>query len=114
MTSPLEAPVLEHALRPVAPGRAAAFEAAFAEAPPLIEAVPRFRGLRLSHCLERPGTYLLLVGRDRLGERTEGFRGSAGYARWRALLHHFYDPFPTVEHFTAVRLARTENSEGPG
>ena len=19
---------------------------------------------------------------------------------WRALLHHFYDPFPTVEHFT--------------
>ncbi|MGN2639863.1 hypothetical protein ACTD5D_27605 [Nocardia takedensis] len=31
-----------------------------------------------------------------------GFRGSAEYGRWRALLHHFYEPFPVVEHFAPV------------
>jgi hypothetical protein len=32
----------------------------------------------------------------------EGFRGSPGYARWRDLLHHYYHPFPTVQHYTPV------------
>jgi len=28
-----------------------------------------------------------------------GFRTSPQYQEWKALLHHFYDPFPTVEHY---------------
>jgi heme-degrading monooxygenase HmoA len=36
---------------------------------------------------------------DRLEDHTEGFRGSPEYERWRDLLHHFYEPFPTVEHY---------------
>jgi heme-degrading monooxygenase HmoA len=36
---------------------------------------------------------------ETLEDHTEGFRGSAEYQRWRALLHHFYDPFPVVEHY---------------
>ena len=94
--------VLEHALLPVRPGQEADFEAAFAEARTVIAASPGFRRLSLSRCLERPGTYLLLVEWERLEDHTEGFRGSAGYQRWRALLHGFYDPFPTVEHFSDV------------
>lgn len=35
---------------------------------------------------------------------TEDFRGSPQYARWRELLHHDYDPFPTVEHYAPVEL----------
>lgn len=35
---------------------------------------------------------------------TTGFRDSPEYQRWRTLLHHFYDPFPVVEHFEAVPL----------
>ena len=31
-----------------------------------------------------------------------GFRGSPEYRRWRELLHHFYEPFPVVEHFAQV------------
>jgi hypothetical protein len=27
---------------------------------------------------------------------------SPQYGKWRELLHHFYDPFPVVEHFEAV------------
>ncbi len=33
-----------------------------------------------------------------LEDHTEGFRRSAAYREWKSLLHHFYDPFPTVEH----------------
>jgi hypothetical protein len=32
----------------------------------------------------------------------EGFRGSPAYEEWRRLLHHFYDPFPTVDHYDDV------------
>ena len=35
-------------------------------------------------------------------DHTEGFRGSPQYRRWKELLHHFYDPFPTVEHYQLV------------
>ncbi|MGR6965571.1 antibiotic biosynthesis monooxygenase family protein [Geodermatophilus sp. URMC 61] len=94
--------VLEHALLPVRPGREVDFEAAFAEARTVIAASPGFRRLSLSRCLERPGTYLLLVEWERLEDHTEGFRGSAGYERWRELLHGSYDPFPTVEHSSDV------------
>lgn len=97
--------ILEHALLPVAAERSAAFEAAFAQARPLIAATPGFRGLTLSRCLERDDVYLLLVRWDRLEDHTDGFRGSARYAEWRRLLHPFYDPFPVVEHFTTVLTA---------
>ena len=94
--------ILEHALLDVRSGREEAFEQAFAEARAIIAASPGFMGLVLARCLERPGTYLLLVRWRTLEDHTVGFRGSAAYDRWRALLHHFYDPFPTVEHFTPV------------
>jgi heme-degrading monooxygenase HmoA len=48
--------------------------------------------------LERDGRYLLLVRWETVEDHTEGFRQSADYQEWKALLHHFYDPFPTVEH----------------
>ncbi|MGW4368564.1 antibiotic biosynthesis monooxygenase family protein [Nocardia takedensis] len=94
--------ILEHALLSVKSGREAEFEAAFGEAKGIIGGMPGFRRLGLSRGVERPGTYLLLVEWDVLEDHTEGFRGSAEYGRWRALLHHFYEPFPVVEHFAPV------------
>lgn len=94
--------VLEHALLSIKPDQAAEFEAAFASARTIIAGMPGFRSLRLSRCLERDNTYLLLVEWERLEDHTVGFRGSPRYAQWRDLLHHFYDPFPTVEHFEQV------------
>jgi heme-degrading monooxygenase HmoA/GNAT superfamily N-acetyltransferase len=94
--------ILEHALLPVQPGREADFEATFARAREIISASPGFGRLTLSRCLERPSTYLLLVEWDRLEDHTEGFRGSSAYQEWSRLLHPFYDPFPTVEHYEAV------------
>jgi heme-degrading monooxygenase HmoA len=102
--------ILEHALLPVKPGQEADFERAFATATDIISAVPGFRKLTLSRCLERPGGYLLLVEWDRLEDHTEGFRGSPAYEDWRALLHHFYDPFPVVEHYVDVLAADTQET----
>lgn len=94
--------ILEHALLPVKPGLEEEFTEAFGVAKQVIASVPGFRGLRLSRCVERPHTFLLLVAWERLEDHTEGFRGSAEYQEWRRLLHHFYDPFPTVEHYEPV------------
>jgi heme-degrading monooxygenase HmoA len=94
--------VLEHALLPVRPGHEEEFERAFASATAIISAVPGFRRLTLSRCVERPSGYLLLVEWDTLEDHTEGFRGSPGYDEWRRLLHHFYEPFPVVEHYEGV------------
>ncbi len=94
--------VLECALLDVRPGESAAFESAFAQATPLISGQAGFVSLRLQRCLERPDRFLLLVEWQTLADHTDGFRRSPEYDRWRALLHHFYDPFPVVEHFEPV------------
>ena len=95
--------MLELARLDVRPGQAEAFEAAFEEARTILAAAPGHRRHELRRCHEDPGRYLLLVWWDTLESHTEGFRGSPGYQRWKALLHHFYDPFPEVEHYDAAR-----------
>ena len=82
--------------------RTGEFERAFAEASAIVSAAPGFLSHELQRCIEKPGRYVLLVRWEKLEDHIEGFRGSAGYDEWRRLLHHFYDPFPTVEHFETV------------
>lgn len=102
--------ILEHVLLPVRPGSEEDFLEAFAEASPIISSMPGFGSLTLSRCVERPSTFLLLVEWDTLEDHTEGFRGSVEYQQWRRLLHHFYEPMPTVEHFVRVSEGRAAAS----
>jgi len=97
--------ITEHALLEVVPGREEEFSAAMASASQIIAASPGFVSLRVERCIERPSCFLLLVEWQRLEDHTEGFRGSAAYEEWRAALHHFYEPFPVVEHFEPVITA---------
>jgi heme-degrading monooxygenase HmoA len=94
--------IREHALLPVIPGREKDFERAFHQAKSLISDMSGFLQLSLSRSVESPSTYLLLVEWDTLEDHTLGFRQSAEYQEWKHLLHHFYEPFPHVEHFTPV------------
>ncbi len=94
--------ILEVAMLNVIPGEERAFEGAFAEAASIISSMYRYLGHELQRCIEDRSKYLLLARWETLEDHTEGFRGSPQYQRWRELLHHFYDPFPTVEHFEAV------------
>jgi len=94
--------ILESAILDVTPGLGAAFEAAFAGAQRIISASPGYISHELQRCIEKPDRYLLLVRWRTLEDHTVGFRQSAPYQEWKALLHHFYDPFPTVEHYQAL------------
>lgn len=95
-------PVIESVILPVRPGQETDFEAAMQQASAIISRQCGFRGGRLSGCIERPHEYLLHVDWAQLTDHTVGFRESADYALWRSALHHFYDPVPQVDHFTAV------------
>ena len=99
--------ILEAAPLHVKPGQSQAFEAAFREAQSIISAMPGYRSHELQRRLEREGQYLLLVRWDSVANHEEGFRKSPQYQEWRKLLHHFYDPFPTVLHYEPIAI-------GPG
>jgi heme-degrading monooxygenase HmoA len=94
--------ILEVAILDVRPHQGRDFEQAFRTAEPIIASSPGYRRHELRRCVETPSRYVLLVWWRDLESHTRGFRGSPGYVRWKELLHHFYDPFPVVEHYEAL------------
>jgi heme-degrading monooxygenase HmoA len=78
------------------------FESAFKLASDIISSMNGYISHELHRCLEVQGKYLLLVKWETLEAHTVGFRSSPEYQEWKQLLHHFYDPFPTVEHFELI------------
>lgn len=78
------------------------FEIAFGHAQKIISGMPGYISHELQHCIEKPNRYILLVNWESLESYTVGFRGSPQYQEWRSLLHHFYDPFPEVQHYGPV------------
>jgi heme-degrading monooxygenase HmoA len=94
--------ILEIAQLQVKPGQAPAFEESFASAQKIIATMPGYGGHELQRCLERDGHYMLLVHWETVEHHEVGFRQSTEYQEWRRLLHHFYDPFPTVLHYVKV------------
>lgn len=96
--------ILEVARLDVRPGQETDFQRAFAQARSSISAVPGFIDVELRRCVETPNRYLLLARWETIEDHTAGFRQGPHYPRWKELLHHFYDPFPEVEHYEAVEL----------
>ena len=94
--------ILEIASLTVKSDQTTQFEAAFIEAAKIIACSAGYVSHTLQRCIERPNGYVLLVQWQTLEDHTIGFRQSAPYLEWKALLHHFYDPFPTVEHFSLI------------
>jgi heme-degrading monooxygenase HmoA len=94
--------ILEVAVLDVKPGQEMEFEAAFSRAQAIISAMEGYVSHSLQKCLEKSNRYILLVNWRTLEHHTEGFRRSARYQEWRKLLHHFYEPFPQVEHYSVV------------
>ena len=91
--------VIEHALLFVRAGSEAAFEAAVAQARPLIAASPGFISLEIRRPTGTGQPYLLLAEWQSVEDHRDGFRQSDRYQQWRALLHPFYDPMPVVSYF---------------
>jgi len=94
--------ILEVAILNVKPNQKDEFEAAFDTAQKIISSMPGYVSHQLQKCIEKDNRYLLLVNWETLENHTVGFRQSKQYQQWRELLHHFYDPFPEVEHYESV------------
>jgi len=102
--------ILEVAILNVRSGQETEFEGAFRQAQAIISAAQGYVSHDLQRCIEKPSQYILLVRWDTLEDHTRGFRESPAYAEWKGLLHHFYDPFPTVEHYAAVHPPRSTST----
>lgn len=97
--------ILEAAILQVKRGMEKEYEENFRKASKIISSMKGYISHELQRCIEEEGKYLLLVKWDSLEEHTVGFRQSSEYKEWKKLLHHFYQPFPTVEHFEKVNLS---------
>jgi heme-degrading monooxygenase HmoA len=96
--------ILEAVMLQVKQGKEKEYEEAFLEASKIISSMKGYISHELQRCIEVNGKYLLLVKWETLEDHTVEFRQSKEYQEWKKQLHHFYDPFPTVEHFEIVQL----------
>jgi len=91
--------IVEHAILQVRRGQSAVFAAAMAKARPLVAVQPGFQSIEVRPSSDEADRYLLLIVWDRIESHRDGFRQSAEYQQWRALLHPFYDPMPVVNYY---------------
>jgi heme-degrading monooxygenase HmoA len=94
--------VLEAAMLEVKEGQQEQFLEDFALASQYISAIDGYLGHSLRKCVEQENKFLLLVNWRKLEDHTIGFRQSPQYQEWKKLLHHYYEPFPVVEHFETI------------
>jgi len=91
--------ILEVATLNIKKSLSAEFEVNFKKAEKIIASMKGYISHQLKKCIEQNDKYILLVNWETIEDHEIGFRKSEEYQEWRALLHHFYDPFPKVEHY---------------
>jgi len=100
--------ILEVAILNIKPSKSAEFEAAFKKAQSIISSMPGYISHELQKCIEHENKYILLARWEKLEDHTKGFRESSEYLIWKEMLHHFYEPFPEVEHYQMTLSGRGE------
>ncbi len=91
--------ILEVAILQIKEGLSEAFENNFEEAKNIISSMKGYLSHELKKCIEEEDKYLLLVNWETIEDPKIGFRKSEEYQKWKSLLHHFYEPFPIVQHY---------------
>ena len=97
--------VLEIATLIIKEGQNEKFESDFKKAEQYISSIEGHIEHGLQKCMEQENKYVFLVKWESLEAHTIGFRQSDVYQKWKSLLHHYYEPFPTVEHYQIVDLS---------
>jgi heme-degrading monooxygenase HmoA len=91
--------ILEVAILNIKQGFSLEFETAFEKAKAIISSMKGYISHELKKCIEIDDKYILLVRWETIEDHEIGFRKSNEYQEWKKLLHHFYEPFPVVEHY---------------
>jgi heme-degrading monooxygenase HmoA len=94
--------ILEVAILNVIEGKESQFEIDFKIAGQCISEIDGYLKHTLKKCVEQKNKYILLVEWNTLEDHTIGFRESEQYKEWKKMLHHYYDPFPSVEHYETI------------
>jgi heme-degrading monooxygenase HmoA len=95
--------ILELADIRIHPGQNAAFEEAIQRGlQTVIQGAKGFQGFKVNKGMESPERYILQIFWNTLEDHTVGFRQSAAFTEWRAIVGPFFAGPPTVEHFELV------------
>mgnify|MGYP006180631399 CR=1 FL=1 len=91
--------ILEVAILNIKKGQSEAFEKAFHRVENIISSMKGYINHHFKKCIEEKDKYILLVNWETLEDHEIGFRKSKEYQQWKLVLHPFYEPFPTVQHY---------------
>jgi heme-degrading monooxygenase HmoA len=91
--------IIEVAHIKVLPGHEADFEAAVNKAVAIFGQAKGCLGLHLQRCIESPSEYEAIIRWNTLEDHTVGFRNSALFQEWRALVGPHFDGPPDVRHY---------------
>ena len=80
----------------------AGFEAAFLEVREVIESAPGCHSVRMTHGIETPTRFVLLVEWESVEVHDANFRQTDRFKTWRGAIGPFFANPPHVEHFTDV------------
>lgn len=92
--------ILEVAVLQIKKGMNSEFEQNLKKASLIISRMKGYINHQLKKCIEKENQYILLVNWETLEDHEIGFRKSEQYKEWKTLLHHFYEPFPEVLHYS--------------
>lgn len=94
--------ITEIAILNIKQNQSKAFLQSFAKAEKIIASSEGYMSHKLGKCVEQEDKFLLTAKWQTLENHTIGFRKSEAYEKWKKLLHHYYDPFPEVEHYKRI------------
>lgn len=94
--------VLEVAEIRVLSGSEQDFETAYRGVRAVLTSTPGCRSARMTHCIESPTRFVLLVEWDSVEAHDQNFRASERFGTWRAAIGPFFAGPPVVEHFTDI------------
>lgn len=86
-------------------GGESAFEAAYAEAQRYLAESPVCRAYELLRCEEEPARYLLRIEWTSTADHLGGFRRSAAFAPFLALVRPFIGAVEEMQHYHRTRVA---------
>lgn len=95
--------VVEAVFIEVAPDAHEAFESAVRRAvEDVMSRAHGFLGMSMLSGIERRDVYALAIQWETIEDHTEGFRGSALFDEWRAIVSPFFVGAPSVDHWAPV------------
>ena len=100
--------IVEYVRYTIPAERGAAFETAYGEAAPSLDASPHCLAYDLARCVEDPTQYVLRIEWDSAAGHMQGFRGSAEFRRVFAAIRPYVGDIVEMRHYapTAVRGGR--------